>query len=139
MKLTVLQLKKILPEINRRVITPSRILQIFKHRGIEFRELPMEGLGGCVTDAGREYVFLRTSLAHLLYHETLAYESVHVFSHYPASFLRRRHDLESEVLSLVFMMPLADLPRLNRIKHQLDEESYELLKRRNQAHKVWNL
>lgn len=139
MKLTLLQLKKMLPEINRRVITPARILQIFRQQNIEFCEIPMEGLGGCVSDTGREYVFLRNSLPHLLYHETLSYEGVHALSHHPAPFLRWRHDLEAEVLSLVFMMPLTDLPRLNRIKHQLDEESYELLERRNKANAVWRL
>lgn len=139
MNLTLLQLKKILPEINRKVITPARILQVLKEQSIEFFEIQMNDDGAYVTDAGREFVFLRRSLQHFLFHETLAHETVHALSHHPASFLFWRHQLEAEVFSLVFMMPLADLPRLNKIKHQLDDESYELLKKRNKANEVWHL
>ena len=53
--------------------------------------------------------------------------------------MQSKQNLQSEVLSLVMMMPLADLPRLNRIKHQLDDESFELLMRRNRAAEIWHL
>lgn len=139
MNLTYLQLQKIFPEINIRKITPVRILEMFDKKNISYFELPMEGRGGCLTDGGREYVFIKRSLQNLLYHETLAYESVHALCHAPAPFLRWRHNLQSEIFSLVFMMPLADLPYLNRIKHQLDEESFELLLRRNKANEIWKL
>lgn len=139
MKLTFLQLKKIIPELNKKVITAARIFQVFRERQIEYNEIKMQGAGAYVTEDGKDYVFLRDSLQAYLYHETLAYEGTHALCHYPASFLAFRHNLEAEVLSLVMMMPLSDLSRLNKIKHQLDDESYELLKRRNKAYEVWNL
>lgn len=139
MKLTFLQLKKIIPELNRQVVSAARILQVFKDRDVEYHELPLQGKGCYVTASGRDYVFLRDSLTSLLFHETLTYEATHALCHYPAPFLLWRHNIEAEVLSLVMMMPLADLPRLNRIKHQLDDESFELLKRRNKANEVWKL
>ena len=139
MNLTFSQLKKIFPELNRKKITPSQVLQVFAERNIELYEVRMEGRGACVTDSGREYIFLKESLTSLLYHETLCYEGVHALCHHPASFLRWRHNLQSEVFSLVMMMPKTDLPRLNRIKHQLDDESYELLQRRNKANEMWKI
>lgn len=139
MNLTFRLLKEIFPELNKKVINRDRIYQVFKQRRIEYYDLPMEGRGGYVTDNGRDYVFLRNSLRGLLHHETLAYEGVHAFFHYPAEFLRRKHDLEAETLSLVMLIPKTDLPRLNKIKHQLDEESFELIERRNKANSIWRL
>lgn len=140
MILTYLQLQKIFPEINRARILPSRIVSALVKRNIEFHTVPhLEELGTCVTLAGQEYVFLTDAISGLLYHETLAYEAIHAFSHVPAPFLRWRHNLESHVMSLVFMMPLAELRRLNKIKGHLDAESYELLKKRNEANERWKL
>jgi len=101
MKLTFLQLKKIIPELNKKVITAERILQIFERRRIEFYELPLDSDGCYVTKEGRDYVFLRQRMHQLLYYETLAYEGVHALCHFPASFLLWRHNLEAEVLSLI--------------------------------------
>ena len=139
MKLAFSTLKKIIPELNERIITPKRILEIFRQRGIDFFELNIEDDGAFVTSDGRSFVFLKSILQQLVYHETLLHEGGHALIHYPADFLERKHQLEAEVFSLVGMMPLKDLPRLNRIKHQLDAESYELLKRRNKANSIWGL
>ena len=139
MNLTYRQLKKILPELNEEVITPERIFEVFREKEIEFYELPLDGDGCYASDDGREFVFLRSAMRGLLFHKTLIYEGVHAFCHYPAKFLLWRHNIESEVLSLLAMMPLADLPRLNRIKHQLDDETFELLEKRNKANDLWKL
>ena len=139
MTLTYLQLKKILPELNEEIITPDRIFEVFQEKKIDFHELPLEGDGCYVTEEGKDYVFLRSAMRQLLFYKTLLYESVHALVHYPAPFLLWRHNLEAEVLSLIGMMPLSDLPRLNRIKNQLDEENYDLLMRRNKANEIWSL
>lgn len=139
MTLTYLQLKKILPELNEEIITPDRIFEIFQEKEIDFHELPLEGDGCFVTEEGKDYVFLRSAMRHLLFYKTLLYESVHALVHHPAPFLLWRHNLEAEVLSLIGMMPLSDLPRLNRIKNQLDDENYDLLMRRNKANEIWSL
>ncbi|CAN5363258.1 hypothetical protein BH10ACI1_BH10ACI1_19370 [soil metagenome] len=56
-----------------------------------------------------------------------------------AKFLVWRFEIEAETLSLTMTMPLSDLPRLNRIRYQLDDESYDLLMRRNKINKLWSL
>jgi len=142
MNLTFRTLKKYFPELNRRTITRERISQVLKAVGVSVFEIPMEGRGAYVIDRtdGSEYVFIRQGLRGLLGHETFAYESTHALCHDPgAKFLKWRHDLQAEVFSIVMMIPATDLPRLNRIKNQLDEESYELIKKRNHIKAVWKI
>jgi len=139
MLLAYSQLKKILPQLNESVITPEIIYKVFERRKISFYELPIEERGYYVTENGRDYVFLRHSLQQLLFHETLLYEGVHAICHFPVQYLLRRHTLEAEAFSLIGMMPLESLPRLNRIRHQLDAENYDLLLRRNKVAELWNL
>lgn len=139
MNITFRILKNIFPELNEKVITSERIRQVFEERNIELLEVPMKGKGCYVSHENKDYVFLRYNLSSLIYHETLLYESVHALLHVPsAHFLKRQHDLEAEVFSLVMMMPLADLPRLNIIKYQLDAENYEYVEQRNKIHSIWN-
>lgn len=134
-------LKKILPELNSRVITTDRIFEILHARRIEFYELPFTTTNGCyaVDETKREYVILRRAMETLLFHETLCLESVHALLHSYAPFLLRKQQLEAETFALIAMMPQTDLPRLNRIKHQLDAESYDYLMRRNKANEIWHL
>lgn len=140
MNLAFLSLKRILPELNERVISPARIFEVFTERGIEFYELPFRHTNGCyITESGKEYVILKRALSQLLFHETLALEGAHALIHAPAPFLLRKQQLEAETLALVCVMPVTELPRLNRIKHQFDAESYELLMRRNKAHRIWQI
>jgi hypothetical protein len=139
MNLTFQLLKKYFPELNKKIIKRERILEVFGAARIQFYEIPMEGRGVYVHDASdkTDYVFIRYSLQSLIYHETLAFEGVHALCHAPATFLERRQNLQCEIFSLVFMMPAPDLPRLNRIKGQLDAESYDFLMRRNKVKAVW--
>ena len=139
MNITYYLLKKILPELNRCVITVERILNVFFQRNIEYYELPIEGEGAFVTKDGRNYVFLRSALAQLLKHETILHEGCHALIHYPAPFLMNRHQLQADAFSLIGMMPLTELKHLNRLKHQLEPESFELLKRRNDVNRRWKL
>lgn len=139
MKLAFGLLKKIIPELNVEVITVSRILSVLFIRNISIHELVMPDDGVYVTNAGKEYVFLRYSLQGLLKQEVLLHESCHALIHSPAPFLLWRQQLQADVFALIGMMPLTDLKRLNRAKHQLDSESYELLLKRNQVNQVWQL
>lgn len=141
MNLTFQLLKRYFPELNRRVISRERIIKVLSKIGVPVFDIPMLGRGAYVRDIsdGSEYVFIKYNLQTLIRHETLAYESVHALCHVKADFLEDKQNLQSEVLSLVMMMPKTDLPRLNRIKHQLDDESYELLMRRNRAAEVWKI
>lgn len=141
MNLTFTLLKKYFPELNRKIISRERITQVLIKKNIGIFEIPMNGRGAYVRSLpdGAEFVFLKYNLQSLIYHETLAYEGVHALCHIKADFLEARQNLQSEVFSLVMMMPKTDLPRLNRIKHQLDDETYELLKRRNTAAERWQL
>lgn len=139
MNITYLLLKKVLPELNRCVITVERILQVFCQRNIEYYEIPLEGDGAFVTKDGNNYVFLRSALTQLLKHETILHEGCHALIHYPAPFLLRRHQLQADIFSLIGIMPLADLKHINRLKHQLEPESFELLKRRNEVNRRWKL
>lgn len=142
MNLTFQVLKKYFPELNRKVITRERIVQVLGKIGIPVYELPMEGRGAYVhdTEDKKDYVFIKYNLSSLIYHETLAYEGVHALCHVPAAtFLKSKHELQSEVLSLVMMMPATELPRLNRIKHQLEPESYEMVQKRNQIKSFWRI
>lgn len=139
MNLIFLALKRSIPELNEQVVPPSRILEVLAEKGIPMMEIPMKELGSYVRKDKQDFVFIKAALAQLVHHETLAYEASHAITHVPADFLARRHNLEAEAMSLICMIPATDLPRLNRIKHQLDPESYELLKRRIEIKKIWNL
>lgn len=139
MNLAFQTLKKILPELNEKVVTPERMIQVFNERDITLHELPLEDAGCFVSKDGRDYVFLRQALNQVLYHETLLHEGVHALTSHPAPFLSRKHQLEADALSLVAMMPLSELPRLNRIKNSLDEETFILLERRNEVKERWSL
>lgn len=132
-------LKKTLPELNREIITPARMIYVFYHRLIEFHELDMPDAGAFVTCDGKNYVFLKMALQQLIYHETILHEGCHALVHHPAPFLMWRHQIEAEVFSLVGMMPITNLRRLNKIRHQLEPESYELLMRRNKVNERWRL
>ena len=133
--------KRHFPELNEKVITRERIIQVLSKIPVPVFDIPMIGRGAYVHDRtdGAEFVFIKYNLQTLIQHETLAFEAVHALCHVKADFLLSRQNLQSEVLSLVMMMPKTDLPRLNRIKHQLDDESYELLMRRNRAAEMWHL
>jgi hypothetical protein len=143
MNLAYSRLKEILPKLNEEVITPETIFAAFKTLDIEYHELSLKENGYYVpaseSETGKDYVFLKRGLTQFLWHETLAHESIHSFIHIPVLFLLRKHELEAEVLALICMMPITDLKRLNKIKGQLDDESYELLQRRNKANKEWRL
>lgn len=133
---------KYFPELNEEPVGVDRIIEVLDRIGTNFFRLPMEGKGAYVVDTEdkSEYVFISDAIRNLLDHETVAYEGVHAFAHIPsAKFLERKNNLEAEVISLIMMMPVTDLPRLNKIKHQLDEESYEYLERRNKAYDLWEL
>lgn len=134
-------LKKIFPELNKKVIGKERIIEVFSRRNIQYLEVPMEGLGAYfhISSDKTDYVFIKYNIQGLLYHETLAYEGVHAFCHIPAPFLLSKNNLEAEVLSLVMLMPETDLPRLNRIKHQLEPDSYEMVIKRNQIKAMWKI
>lgn len=139
MNLTFQLLKKYFPELNRKIISRERIIKVLGAIGIPVYELPMEGRGAFIRDRsdGSEFVFIKYNLQSLIYHETLAYEGVHALCHVKADFLKSRQDLQSEVFSLVMMIPETELPRLNKIKHQLEPESYELVEKRNQIKLYW--
>ena len=141
MNLTFQSLKRYFPELNKKIITRERIIKVLSKRNIPVFDMPMRGRGAFVRDCsdGAEFVFIKYNLQTLIQRETLAYESVHALCHVKADFLESRQNLQSEVLSLVMMMPKCDLPRLNRIKGSLDSESYELLMRRNRAAEMWQL
>ena len=140
MNLVFDKLKKIFPELNKQVITVSRILEAFEAHNVTVAQLPLDNNGYYVSNAGKEFVFVKYALNHYLLHETLSHEASHVFGSSPeCAFLLRRFEIEAETLSLIMMMPLSDLPRLNRIKHQLDAESFDLLKRRNKINEIWQL
>lgn len=141
MNLTYLALKKYFPELNLKAIKRERVVEVLASNNIPVFELPMTGRGAFVRDVcdGMEFVFIKYNLLSLIQHETLAYESVHALCHVKADFLKSRQELQCEVFSLVMMIPKKDLPRLNLIKHQLDDESYEILLRRNRINEVWNL
>lgn len=141
MKLTFVSLQRYFPELNKEVISPRRVMEVFGEHAIEFYILGMDGRGSSATDTdtGQQYVFLSDTLRGVFYNETLAYETVHAFCHYPAKFMKWRHDLEAEFLALVMMMPATDLPRLNRVKHHLEAESYDLLVKRNRGKEIWKI
>lgn len=139
MFLTYRRLKYFLPELNEQVITPERIFEVFESLKVECAEIPLSRNGYYAVSDGANYVFLKRAMTALLLHETLAHECVHLLVHYPAAFLLSKHELEAEAFALVAMIPRTDLPRLNRIKHQLDDESYELLKRRNKVSEIWKI
>lgn len=141
MNLIVASLQRYLPELNKQVILPTRILEVFGEQAIEHYLINMRGAGASCydTDTGRQYVFLNCTLRGILYQETLSYEAVHALCQHPAPFMKWRHEIEAEFIALVMMMPETDLPRLNRIKDQLDEESYEYLKRRNKGREIWKI
>lgn len=141
MNLTFQLLKKYFPELNKKVIGKERVIEVLGNLNIPVFEINMSGRGAYVRDAsdGREYVFIRYNLQNLFFHETLCFEGVHALAHVPCHFLKRRHELQSEIFSLIFMMPAADLPRLNSVKHQLEAESYHFLIRRNEVRARWNL
>jgi len=142
MNLTFRLLKKYFPELNKKVISRERIVRVLATIGIPVFDIPMEGRGAYIRDVsdGSEYVFIKYNLQTLIYHETLAYEGVHALAHDPAAkFLERRHNLQSEVFSLVMMMPGTELPRLNRIKHQLEPDAYERVQRRNLVKAMWQI
>lgn len=142
MNLTFQLLKNHFPELNEKVIERERIVEVLGRKGIPVFDVPMAGKGAYVRDLrdGAEYVFIKNNLESLLYHETLCYEGTHALCHVPAAkFLERRQNLQAEVFSLVMMMPLKDLPRLNRLKHEFDADVYERLKRRNQVKEMWRI
>lgn len=132
---------KYFPELNVKVIGEDRIIEVFNKIGVLYYEVQMKGKGAYVREIEdkTEYVFINRSLKTLLKHATLAYESVHALSHVPAAFLESKQNLEAEVLSLIMMIPRTDLERLNRIKHHLDDESYDYLMRRNKVAEMWKL
>lgn len=139
MNLTFLALKRDLPELNVLEIYPPRILSVFEKKRIFFREVTMDDAGCYIYQNGKDYVFLRSAMAQLLYHETLCYESVHALAHHPAPFLLWRHNLEAAAMSLIGMMPITKLKELNRRKHELDDEHYRLLMDRNLVKERWKL
>lgn len=142
MNLAFRLLKSYFPELNEEPIGTERIIQVLGTRAIQYYEVPMDGPGAYVVDAsdGSEYVFIKNSIRGILKHETVAYECVHGLCHVPAAtFLKRRHDLEAEALSLVMMMPAPELPRLDRIKHQLEPESYDRVIRRLMVKALWGI
>ncbi len=132
-------LKRILPELNETVISPERILAKLAALNVKVFDAAIEENGYYITTAKRDYIFLKNGMAHLIYHETLAHEFSHFGCHYPADFLRRKHQLEAEMMSLICMMPLTNLSRLNAVRHQFDNENYDLLMRRNKGFEVWSL
>lgn len=140
MNLTFQSLKRYFPELNKKIITRERIIKVLSKINIPVFDIQMHGRGAYVIDRidGAEFVFIKYNLQSLVRFETTAYESVHALCHTKADFLESRQNLQSEIFSLVMMMPQTDLPRLNRIKHQLDAESFELLMRRNKAAEIWH-
>ncbi len=141
MNLAVASIKRYLPELNKKVVSTGRILEVFGYHAIEFYIAKMEGRGCCVTDTDteRQFVFLNYTVRGVLFHETLGYEATHILIHEPAPFMKWRHEIEAEFIALMMMMPLTDLPRLNRIKHQLDDESYEYFMRRLKGRELWRM
>lgn len=137
--LTYLRLKQFLPELNIKIITPEKILNVLRLHNIEYAEIAMRGRGCYVNKDGKDYVFLKSAMTQFLHHETLSYEAAHALTHFPADFLFWRHNLEAEVLSLICMIPKTHLKRLNRIKHQLDADTYDLLMKRNLSQERWKL
>lgn len=134
------KLKTIFPELNRAAISPKRIFEVFEKMKVVYVELPLERNGYYISDTKKDYVFLKSAMSQMLFHEVLAHETAHAFTSTPAArFLLWRFEIEAEALSLIMMMPLADLARLNRIKNQLDDESYDLLMRRNKIKSLWGL
>ena len=139
MNLAFSALKKILPELNERVITPERILRVFLERNIEFYEIDLNKNGYYVLEQNQEYVFLKRALSQLLFHETLTHEMVHVGCHSFAPFLLRKNEIEAKTLALIGMMPETLLPQLVSDSHNLDGETYGLLKRRLRVLEFWRL
>lgn len=141
MLLTFSLLKKIIPELNKKVITVERIIELLYQRRIEYHEIPLykEDDGAFITQDGQDYVFIRYALHQILKHETVLHEGCHAFMHVKAPFLQWRQQLEADVFSLVGMIPATELPHLNRIKHQLEPESYEMLMRRNRVKEMWKI
>jgi hypothetical protein len=134
-------LKKILPELNENAIPPERLINVLRERHVDVVDhLGIEENGYYyISKTGKEFVILKRAMCQLLMHETLAFEFTHASLHVPVEYLKRKHQLEAEAFSLICMMPLSDLPRLNRIKHQLDAESYDLLMKRNKVNEIWGL
>lgn len=138
MNLAVRAIKKVLPHFNERAVTKEDLFRIFRERGIHYHEMPLNNEGYyALSDDGDEYVITKYGLRDPRLSEALLHEFVHAIVHYPNPNCPKQH-AEAIAISLMAMIPLSSLNYWLSIAGSLEDEDYDLVRRRFEVYKKYN-
>jgi Zn-dependent peptidase ImmA (M78 family) len=139
MRLAFEKIKSLLPALNIRPLTESDFWFAAERYDIQVFEIPLKKNGYYVFEDEQDYIFLRATLKGILWLETANHELMHALLHHPDEGIHDRQQQEADALALIAMMPIGILESLSHSEGSLDREHYELLQKRLEVFKRWNL
>lgn len=120
MNLSLPKLTRVLPALNKRVLTESDFWQVCAAREIEVVERRMNKKGYYVPHQCGDLIFIDSRLKSFYWLEVAYHELFHALLHYPAPFLSGKHQFEADafmIMALCTLESLTDAEFLRQAKH----------------------